>query len=109
MARLMQYVSEAPMELDITPSWFSPSKILNHGATAICRLHKVLDYNTDSGPPTPTWLLAQSTGVRFDAQKPHLRLYFMRAVGDTDEQIETARKALVSALESDGDAGVASG
>lgn len=98
--KLTRYLSKEPIELDITPAcWIRGSSRLGDGARLMARLHELADYTGVAGPPSAEWLISNSTGVRVDVREPNLRLYFLRAEGDTDEQIEMAREALVNELE----------
>jgi hypothetical protein len=104
MARLMQYVSRDPVELNITPIGFRcGTHASSRFVTTMAKLSELSHrLDGDEAPGTSKWILANTTGFRFDVQKPHIRAYFLRAVGVTDEQIEAARKALVAELECNG-------
>lgn len=93
-----RFLSDEPIELDITPTTGFRGLGLKRDLAVLTKLDEILSLRADRGPSSATWLIGNSTGVRFDVRKPQVRLYFLRSAYDTDDQIDAARRALVAEL-----------
>jgi hypothetical protein len=93
----IHYVSDEPMELDITPPGIQR---INSEAFAdvATRLAQVVGNATRIDPKAESFI-SSCVGVRIDLNKPHVRMYYNRTSEDTDEEIEAGRLAVAHALE----------